>query len=479
MEVPPAKEKEHEGTAHIDIIDDRPSPRADGEPSPSLRDSKGWDGKLRIPKSALVANPEALSDPEYSDDSNVLHGEEIRPDESKTSQGLASNSVREYRGADLFLFMVDLLDSEDSGTDEIMCSHSRISSISALRLSRFKNVARICLRQNVIQDIESLEGLADTLEELDLYDNLISHIRGLDGLTKLTSLDLSFNKIKHIKHINHLKDLKELFLVANKISKIEGLEGLDNLKSLELGSNRIREIQNLDSLQNLEELWLAKNKITELSGLGGLPKLRLLSIQSNRIRDLSPLKEVPGLEELYIAHNALETLEGIENNTSLKILEISNNQITSLKGVGPLSDLEELWASYNRLGDFAEVERELKDKEDLTTVYFEGNPLQLRGPALYRNKVRLALPQVKQIDASEYSPPPMLFEFNQRLIHRSIRESIGGDSCGDLGIYDSSRTGCLFWRKYYGVHRTITYALASFTRIMHTFCAPRHSSDKT
>lgn len=67
-------------------------------------------------------------------------------------------------------------------------------------------------------------------------------------------------------------------------------------------------------------------------------------------------------------------------------------------------ELEELWASYNQLADFGEVERVLKDKEGLTTVYFEGNPLQLRGPALYRNKVRLALPQVSQIDASTSFP---------------------------------------------------------------------------
>lgn len=86
MEAPVEKEKEHERTAHIDIVDDRPSPHVDGEPSPSLKDSKGWDGKLRIPKSALMTNPEALSDPEYSDDSNVLHGEEIRADESMRSQ---------------------------------------------------------------------------------------------------------------------------------------------------------------------------------------------------------------------------------------------------------------------------------------------------------------------------------------------------------------------------------------------------------
>ena len=46
------------------------------------------------------------------------------------------------------------------------------------------------------------------------------------------------------------------------------------------------------------------------------------------------------------------------------------------------------------------MEKELRDKEALETVYFEGNPLQTRSPVLYRGKVKLALPQVQQIDAS-------------------------------------------------------------------------------
>jgi len=50
--------------------------------------------------------------------------------------------------------------------------------------------------------------------------------------------------------------------------------------------------------------------------------------------------------------------------------------------------------------DFNNVEEVLADKKELTTVYFEGNPLQLKQPALYRNKVKLALPQIQQIDAT-------------------------------------------------------------------------------
>jgi hypothetical protein len=66
---------------HIELVDDNPSPRLEGEASPGIKNSKGWDGKLRITKTAVLANPEALSDPEYSDSENVDPGEEIPADE--------------------------------------------------------------------------------------------------------------------------------------------------------------------------------------------------------------------------------------------------------------------------------------------------------------------------------------------------------------------------------------------------------------
>ena len=111
----------------------------------------------------------------------------------------------------------------------------------ALRLDRFPNLTRLCLRQNGLVDI-ALPPLpwGATLRELDLYDNGIAHVRGLDDLPALTSLDLSFNKIKHIKNVKHLKTLTDLYFVQNKISRIEGLEGLDRLTNLELAANRIR-----------------------------------------------------------------------------------------------------------------------------------------------------------------------------------------------------------------------------------------------
>ncbi|KAL8774108.1 MAG: hypothetical protein Q9209_001216 [Squamulea sp. 1 TL-2023] len=358
-----------------------------------LTDKSGWDGKLRVEKRAEVVNADTLSDPDYSDE-DAPPVEQIQADE-------------------------DLLEDYEEDTDEIDLVHSRISSIPALHLARFPSIEvctvwrraqpdidgdlgqKLCLRQNQISHIEFPSNIGQSLQELDLYDNLISHIRGLDHLLHLTSLDLSFNKIKHVKNVNHLKELKDIYFVQNRIQKIENLEGLERLRNLELAANRIREIENLDSLTGLEELWLGKNKITELKNVSSLANLKILSIQSNRLPAITGLDALVNLEELYISHNALTHISGLEHNRRLRVVDISSNQISQLANLEHLDQLEELWASSNQFSSFDEVEKELAGKKQLSTVYFEANPLQAKNPALYRNKIRLVLPQIKQIDAME------------------------------------------------------------------------------
>ena len=150
-----------------------------------------------------------------------------------------------------------------------------------------------------------------------------------------------------------------------------------------------------------------------------LSNLKILSIQSNRLPVISGLDALVNLEELYISHNALTHISGLDNNRNLRMIDISSNQITQLSNLQHLEHLEEVWASSNQLASFDEVERELADKKELTTVYFEGNPLQTKSPALYRNKVRLALPQVKQIDASMSSLLVLLYTMKAIATHTS------------------------------------------------------------
>ncbi|KAI9756577.1 MAG: hypothetical protein M1815_003293 [Lichina confinis] len=332
--------------------DESPPPHAAGATvnpsharSKTLHDSKGWDGKLRVDRSGEASDGgDGPSEPETENQDVEVPGQQIDADD-------------------------DLLDDYPLDTTEIDLVHCRIRSILLLRLERFAKV------ENSIRTIESLDALGSTLTDLDLYDNVISRIKGLENLPKLTSLDLSFNKIKHVRRLDHLKDLVNVYFVQNSISRIDGFQGLTKLKNLELGDNRIR---NLSSLSNL----------------------RILSIQSNRISKIQDLEGLVNLEELYVSHNALTEISGLDHNTKLHVIDVSNNRISQLDGLAHLNELEELWASNNQLASFDEVERQLAHIESLQTVYFEGNPLQKTNAVLYRNKVRLALPKVKQIDAT-------------------------------------------------------------------------------
>lgn len=70
---------------HISIQnEDAEGHEGQGSSKPSTpRSSTGWDGKLRIEKEkkAELVNPEAISDPEYSDEEHVVPGETIEADE--------------------------------------------------------------------------------------------------------------------------------------------------------------------------------------------------------------------------------------------------------------------------------------------------------------------------------------------------------------------------------------------------------------
>jgi len=299
----------------------------------------------------------------------------------------------------------EILEDLPDETEEIELIHSRLSSISHLGLPRFAPYLRkLCLRQNHISvlDPEVLNKL-EALEELDVYDNKIKSVDdALITLSKLSVLDLSFNLLRRVPEtFHHLQSLKTVFFVQNKISHITGLDGVGaTLRSLELGGNRLRKIENLDALVNLEELWLGKNKITRLENLGSLKRLKILSIQSNRITKLEGLENLESLEELYLSHNGIERLEGLENNLKLRTLDIGNNFVKVLENVSHLSHLEELWTNDNKISSLDDLEPQLKRISTLETIYLEGNPVQAAEGVNYRRKVTLALPQVKQLDAT-------------------------------------------------------------------------------
>ena len=56
--------------------------------------------------------------------------------------------------------------------------------------------------------------------------------------------------------------------------------------------------------------------------------------------------------------------------------------------------------NHNKIPDLRALDRELRSMTTLETLYLEGNPCQTSDMVGYRRKVMLALPQLKQIDAT-------------------------------------------------------------------------------
>ncbi|KAH7106547.1 hypothetical protein BKA62DRAFT_608825, partial [Auriculariales sp. MPI-PUGE-AT-0066] len=298
----------------------------------------------------------------------------------------------------------DFLSDFPDDTPELELVHCRLASCTSLHLPRFgPYLQKLCLRQNHIKTLDPADWhpLVE-LEELDLYDNQLKVVDdALTACTKLVSLDLSFNLFRGVPDgLSGLVDLHSIYFVQNKIARIDNLSTFVSLKTLELGGNRIRQIENLDGLVNLEELWLGKNKISRLENLSALTKLRILSIQSNRITKLENLDALSSLEEFYISHNGVEVLEGLTHNTQLRTLDVSANRLKAIENIAHLAQLEELWASSNAIPDLAGLQRECAGLQQLQTVYFEHNPAQRADMVGYRRKMMLALPQIKQIDAT-------------------------------------------------------------------------------
>ncbi|XP_033085408.1 protein phosphatase 1 regulatory subunit 7 isoform X8 [Trachypithecus francoisi] len=187
--------------------------------------------------------------------------------------------------------------------------------------------------------------------------------------------------------INLDRDAEDVDLNHCRIGKIEGFEVLKKVKAIE----------NIDTLTNLESLFLGKNKITKLQNLDALTNLTVLSMQSNRLTKIEGLQNLVNLRELYLSHNGIEVIEGLENNNKLTMLDIASNRIKKIENISHLTELQEFWMNDNLLESWSDLD-ELKGARSLETVYLERNPLQ-KDPQ-YRRKVMLALPSVRQIDAT-------------------------------------------------------------------------------
>lgn len=297
-------------------------------------------------------------------------------------------------------------------SSEIALVHLKIQSLAPLvptLAAAYPQLTELTLRSNLIGSLSPLKALPQLaqLTHLDLYDNRIKHIsQALLDASSLQVLDLSFNNIKHINNLQNLAHLTHLYLVQNRIKHLpaHGFPPVHVLQTLELAGNHLESLQNLPQcFPALTDLWLAQNKLSHLLHFpASLPRLRILSLQSNNLSAacLAQLPPLPCLEELYLADNNLVDLAQLPALPRLLTLDLTRTNLRRLPPLDRSPRLTDLWASYNLLDSFDNIQAGLAHCVHIDTVYFEGNPVQLANPALYRTKIKLALPKsLKKIDA--------------------------------------------------------------------------------
>ena len=210
-------------------------------------------------------------------------------------------------------------------------------------------------------------------------------------LTHVQELDLNNNNITSLEKDSFIsKGLTELNFLALDRCGLQTIElgafnGLRNLMSLSMKLNRIVEVtgRTFEEMIVLEYLDLQYNKIEHLDVdvFWGLVNLQRINLKGNEILKLHPdmFVGLPKLERLGLGANGglhIPTDRPFIYSYSLKILDISfcNVSSVSVETFANVSSLEWLDLGFNNLRSI-DINI-LKSLPKLSTIYFDGNPLQ-------------------------------------------------------------------------------------------------------
>ena len=230
---------------------------------------------------------------------------------------------------------------------------NNINNIKFLYNLNFENLIELKLSQNKIDDISSLEGVKmNKIEKLFFNDNNISEIGVFQKVNfeNLTFLNLSKNNIKNISSSfenNNFEKLVELDLSNNNIEDISILEKveLNSLENLNLSFNDINKItvKKKFSFPKLKNLNINNNNIQIISIIGRvlLPKLNKINLSNNIIEniDIDKIQKLNKLQELNLSQNEIKNISFLENLEikGLKKLILSDNKIEDIQILGEIT----------------------------------------------------------------------------------------------------------------------------------------------
>jgi len=143
--------------------------------------------------------------------------------------------------------------------------------------------------------IEKMDASLSTLancEKLSLSTNNIEKIANLNGLKNLKILSLGRNNIKNLNGLEAVAEtLQQLWISYNNIEKLKGIGVLKKLKVLYMSNNQVKawdEFGKLADLPSLEDLLFVGNPLEEKHSADG-------DWRDQAIRRLPKIKKLDGV----------------------------------------------------------------------------------------------------------------------------------------------------------------------------------------
>ena len=168
------------------------------------------------------------------------------------------------------------------------------------------------IKVNYLEEFKTKLRLFDNLKKLDMsYSNLSNEILG--------SLREEFPKVQidwvlHISKWSFRTDVKSFSVLVYRFDykriqshELEIFKYCWNMEALDLGHQAITDVTPIAKyLPNLKILILADNKISDVSPLASLTKLHYLELFINPIKDLSPLTSLKELIDINLCYTRIK-----------------------------------------------------------------------------------------------------------------------------------------------------------------------------
>merc|ERR1712226_1318346 len=123
-------------------------------------------------------------------------------------------------------------------------------------------VVKLCA---ILPPIDKMDSTLSSAKQLSLSPNMIEKITNLQGLKNLTILSLARNNIKNLNGLEAVGEtLNELWISYNNIEKLKGVHVLKKLKVLYISNNMVKdwaEFNKLSDCADLEEIVFTGNPL--------------------------------------------------------------------------------------------------------------------------------------------------------------------------------------------------------------------------